>query len=42
MNEATLLCDNLALLNKGDLIEQGSPGEIIQKYNTEKECCSNL
>lgn len=36
MNEATLLCDNLALLNKGDLIEQGSPGEIIQKYNTEK------
>ena len=36
MNEATLLCDNLALLNKGDLIEQGSPSEIIQKYNTEK------
>lgn len=36
MNEATLLCDNLALLNKGELIEQGSPGEIIQKYNTEK------
>ena len=36
MNEATLLCDNLALLNKGDLIEQGSPGEIIQKYNMEK------
>ena len=36
MNEATLLCDNLALLNKGDLIEQGSPIEIIQKYNTEK------
>ena len=37
MNEATLLCDNLALLNKGDLIEQGSPSEIIQKYNTEKK-----
>lgn len=37
MNEATLLCDNLALLNKGDLIEQGSPIEIIQKYNTEKK-----
>lgn len=36
MNEATLLCDNLALLNKGNLIEQGSPSEIIQKYNTEK------
>lgn len=37
MNEATLLYDNLALLNKGDLIEQGSPSEIIQKYNTEKK-----
>ena len=37
MNEATLLCDNLALLNKGHLIEQGSPSEIIQKYNTEKK-----
>lgn len=37
MNEATLLCDNLALLNKGDLIEQGSPSEIILKYNTEKK-----
>ena len=37
MNEATLLCDNLALLNKGDLVEQGSPSEIIQKYNTEKK-----
>ena len=36
MNEATLLCDHLALLNKGKLIEQGSPAEIIQKYNTNK------
>lgn len=36
MNEATLLCDYLALLNKGKLIEQGSPVDIIQKYNTNK------
>ena len=36
MNEATLLCDNLALLNKGKLIEQGNPAYIIQKYNTNK------
>ena len=36
MNEATLLCDYLALLNKGKLIEQGSPADIIQKYNTNK------
>ena len=37
MNEATLLCDDLALLNKGHLVEQGSPKNIIQKYNTEKK-----
>ena len=36
MNEATLLCDHLDLLNKGKLIEQGSPADIIQKYNTNK------
>lgn len=36
MNEATLLCDHSALLNKGKLIEQGSPADIIQKYNTNK------
>ena len=36
MTEATLLCDHLALLNKGKLIEQGSPADIIQKYNTNK------
>ena len=36
MNEATLLCDHLALLNKGKLIEQGSPADIIKKYNTNK------
>ena len=37
MNEATLLCDDLALLNKGHLVEQGSPKTIIQKYNKEKK-----
>lgn len=36
MNEATLLCNHLALLNKGKLIEEGSPADIIQKYNTNK------
>lgn len=36
MNEATLLCDHLSLLNKGKLIEEGSPADIIQKYNTNK------
>ena len=37
MQEATLLCDRLALLHKGKLVEVGSPHEIIQKYNTDKK-----
>ena len=37
MQEATLLCDRLALLSKGKLVEVGSPHEIIQKYNTDKK-----
>ncbi len=28
MNEATLLCDYVALLNKGKLVEQGAPSEL--------------
>ena len=37
MQEATLLCNRLALLSKGKLVEVGSPHEIIQKYNTDKK-----
>jgi len=37
MNEATLLCDRLSLLNRGHLIEYGTPASIIQKYNYEKK-----
>ena len=37
MNEATLLCDRLSLLNRGHLIEYGTPASIIQKYNHEKK-----
>lgn len=36
MVEATLLCDQLVLLNQGNLVEQGSPKAIISKYNTDK------
>ena len=36
MHEATLLCDNLVLLNQGCLIEQGTPKDIINKYNNNK------
>lgn len=37
MNEATLLCDTIALLNEGKLIEMGTPREIIQRYNHDKK-----
>ena len=37
MNEATLLCERLSLLNRGHLIEYGTPSSIIQKYNHEKK-----
>lgn len=37
MNEATLLCDNIALLNKGRLVEKGKPSDLIQKYNVDKK-----
>ena len=37
MNETTLLCDRLSLLNKGNLIEYGSPQDIIQKYHVDKK-----
>lgn len=33
MAEATKLCDNVALLHEGTLIEYGSPAQICQKYN---------
>ena len=37
MHEATLLCDRLSLLNKGNLIEYGSSQDIIQKYHVDKK-----
>ena len=33
MEEATKLCDNIALLYKGRIIEKGSPQSIIDKYS---------
>ena len=37
MYEATLLCDHLVLLNKGKVVEQGTPKNLITKYNSEKK-----
>lgn len=36
MVEAAELCDRISLLNQGDLVEIGTPRDIIQKYNKEK------
>jgi len=33
MAEATKLCDNVALLNEGKIVEYGAPDEICRKYN---------
>lgn len=37
MSEAQNLCDKVAFLNDGMLIEVGSPNELIKKYNDEKK-----
>jgi len=36
MEEATSLCDQVVMLHKGNIIEQGSPEEICTKYNSVK------
>ncbi len=33
MEEATKLCDHVALLNQGEIVEYGNPEEICRKYN---------
>lgn len=34
MHEANILCDKIVLLNKGQIVEAGTPSDLIQKYNT--------
>ena len=36
MEEATKLCDNVALLYQGEIVEFGSPQELCLKYNQDK------
>lgn len=36
MEEATKLCDNVALLHQGEIVEFGSPQELCLKYNKNK------
>ncbi|WP_198401186.1 ABC transporter ATP-binding protein [Erysipelothrix larvae] len=37
MEEATRLCDTIALLNEGRIVEQGSPQEICLRHNQDKQ-----
>lgn len=37
MEEATKLCDHVALLNDGEIVEFGTPHQLCLKYNTEKK-----
>lgn len=37
MEEAYKLCDNIALLNEGKIIEYGEPEAICRKYNAKKQ-----
>lgn len=36
MHEAEKLCDNIALLNEGKIVEFGSPADICRRYNYQK------
>lgn len=37
MYEAEKLCDNIALLNKGKIVEYGGPKDICRRYNHQKK-----
>ena len=37
MEEATKLCDNVALLCQGEIVEYGTPQELCLKYNNDKK-----
>lgn len=42
MAEASSLCDNIALLNEGSIIEYGSPVQICRKYDHERKISVTL
>ncbi|MGN0340888.1 MAG: ABC transporter ATP-binding protein [Lachnospira sp.] len=42
MEEAASLCDTVALLNDGVIVEQGEPKELCRKYNNEKKIILHL
>ncbi len=37
MYEASKLCDNIALLNQGEIIEYGNPKDICRRHNKQEQ-----
>ena len=37
MEEATVLCDEVALLNEGKIVERGAPDQVCRRYNHQKK-----
>ena len=37
MEEAAVLCDEVALLNEGKIVDRGAPSEICRRYNHQKK-----
>ena len=42
MEEATVLCDEVALLNDGKIVDRGNPSDICRRYNHQKAISIHL
>ena len=42
MEEAATLCDEVALLNEGVIVDRGTPEEICRRYNHQKKIIVHL
>ena len=42
MEEAAVLCDEVALLNEGKIVDRGAPSEICRRYNHQKKISIHL
>lgn len=42
MEEAHKLCNHVALLNEGSIVEQGEPEEVCRRYNHQNKLCIRL
>ncbi len=35
MDEVERLCDRVAIVHRGEILEQGTPGELVEKYRAD-------